>query len=61
MASWLPVDLTISTEVCFVRGGVEGNKKTDWVGQVYFRARYSGMQRHEDSRGLPFKNPKMIA
>ena len=60
MASWLPVDLTVSTEVCFVRGGIEGNKKTDWLGQVCFWAKLSGMQKHGDSNGLLFKTRKLL-
>lgn len=59
MASWLPVDLTMSTEVCFVKGGVEGNKKTDWLGQLCFWAKLSGVQRRGDSNGPLFKIPKL--
>lgn len=60
MASWLPVDLTMSTEVCFVKGGVEGNKKTDWLGQLSFWAKLSGVQRRGDSNGPLCKILKLL-
>lgn len=60
MASWLPVDLTTSTEVCFVKGGVEGNRKTDWLGQRSFWAKLWGVQRHGASEGPLCEIPKLL-
>lgn len=60
MASRLPVDPIVSTEVCFVRGAIERNKKTDWLEQVCFWAKLSGMQRHEDSSAPLFKTLKLL-
>lgn len=57
MASWLPVDLTVATEV---KGGVEGKKKTDWFGQLCFWAKLSGVQRCGDSNGPLFKIRKLL-
>lgn len=60
MASWLPADLTMSSELRFVRGGIERNKETDWLGQVYFWAKLSGMQKHGASNEPLFKIQKLL-
>lgn len=47
MTSWLPVNLATSTEVGFVKGSI--GWKPISLKQVCFRAKLSGMQKHEDS------------